>query len=414
MYDLVTLGKNARRAARTLRTAAAAERNAALFAASRALRAGKNEILEANRTDVEIARRAGCRLDVLERLSLTPTRIEALCTRIDSVIAADDPIGSFSGGRILPNMLGTSTVRVPIGVVAFVSDSAPSAAADAFAMCIKTGNACVLAGGKNSYGTDRALVRILRQAIGEAGLTMDALQFVEDVSDETTSRLLNLTEYIDLVIPYGDVDFIRGVLGHTGIPAIDTSGGCCCMYIDRAADLSLAVRVLENARTAAPQSPVCTDTVFIHSAVAQEILPKIKSALDLHAVKIHGDERVCRMLSGIVPLTESERGLDYRDMQINICIVDTLDDALEQIEKYSDRVADVIITQDCMAAMRFAALADAAAVTVNASPRFTEGAGEEPGITLGFSVGKLHVRGPVGLGALTTTRTIVFGNGQVR
>lgn len=414
MYDLVTLGKNAGRAARMLRTSDADARNSALFAAARALRAGKNEILEANRTDVEIARRGGCRLDVLERLSLTPARIEALCTRIDAVIAASDPIGISYAGRMLPNMLGTSTIRVPIGVVAFVADSAPAAAVDAFALCIKSGNVCVLAGDKNSYGTDRVLARILRQAIGEAGLTMDALQFVEDVSPDTTARLLRLDEYIDLVIPHGDVAFIRKTLAETSIPAFDTSGGCCCMYIDRAADLSLAVRVLENARTAAPQSPVSTDTVLIHAAVAEEVLPRIKSALDLHSVKIHGDDRACRILPGIIPLQESERGSDYRDMQINVCVVDTMDDALEQIEKYSDRVADVIITQDCTTAMRFAALADSAAVILNASPRFTEGVCEEPGITLGFSSGRLHVRGPIGLEALTTVKTIAVGNGQIR
>jgi len=414
MYDLVTLGRRARSASRALRTADASQRNAALFSVSRALQEKKAEILAANRTDVELARSAGCRADVIERLSLTAARIEALSARIDAVIAAPDPIWVTVGGAALQNGPETRRVRVPIGVIALVADAAPLTTVDTLALCLKSGNVCVLSGGRNAYGTSRALAQVLRQAIGEAGLTPDALLLVEDVSEETTRRLAAMNEWVDLLLPCGDAAFVHALREVARVPMLDTSGGCCCLYIDRSADLQMAVRIADSARTAAPADPISTDTLLVHSEIAEEFLPKLEEALDLHAVELRGCERARQILPWIAAAREEDWGLDYRGMTLNLRIVDTTEEALAFIERYSDRTADGIVSEHLGTVSRFCALADAAVVCVNTPPRSAWAGSDESGVSLGFSSGRLHVRGPIGLESLTTLKTVVIGDGRNR
>jgi len=413
MYDLVSLGRAARAAARVLRTTSTAQRNAALFAAARALRDNREKILEANRTDVELARCAGCRAAPLARLALTAARIEAFAARVEAVCACPDPIGAITGGTLLPNGMELCTVCVPIGVIALISDAAPAASVDTVSLCIKSGNVCMLSGGRSAFATTRAIAEVLRQAVAEAGLTPDSILLVEDTSEETTRRLLAFREGIDLIIPYGDIGFLKDLRDGARVPILNTAGGCSCLYIDRAADLTQAVRIADNARTAAPTDPISIDTVLVHSEIAERFLPALADALDLHAVELRGCARTRRILPDISPARESDWGLDYRGMTLNLRVVDSIEEAIEFLERYSDHTADGIVTQDIVAARRFAALADAAAICVNASPRKIATAPADPGVSVGFSHSKLHVRGPIGLQAFTTAKTLLIGNGQI-
>ncbi len=410
MYDLVSLGRSARAAARSLRTTGNSERGAALYAIARALRDNRARILEANRTDVELARCAGLRSFALTRLTLTAARIEALAARVEAVSGGSDPLGAVSGSMRLSGGGEICSVRVPIGVIGLISDGAPATIVDAVALCVRTGNVCVISGGKSAYGTTRVLGEIMRGAVAEAGLTSDAVLTVEDASEETTRRLLSFNEGLDLIIPCGDEEFLMKVREQARVPILDTSGGCCCFYVDQSADMDRAVRILDDARTSAPADPISTDTVLVHSSIAEEFLPRLADALDLHAVEIRGCPRTREILPNVRAAQETDWGMDYRNLVLNVRIVDSLEEAVEFIECYSDHVADGVLARDITAVRRFTALADSAAVCVNASPRRLSAAPDDPGISVGFSRGRLHIRGPIGLRAFTTEKTILLGS----
>ena len=414
VYDLITVGRNAKKAARVLRGSGSSARNAALFAMARALRTHRPEILEANRTDVEIARRGGCRTGVAERLTLTGSLIEAMAAELETITTLPDPIGATRFGGVRPNGLSVFCTRVPIGVVGVVSEACPAATVDAAALCIKSGNACILSGGKNAYGTNRVLVQWMRQAIGEVGLPPDAVCPVEDSSEETSRRLLKMNEYIDVLIPRGEPAFVRRVAEETTLPVLDTGRGCCCVYVDRAADLSMAVRIVDNAKTSAPEAVNSIESVLVHRDRAAEFLPKMKQALDLHGVRILGCPDTCRILPGASPAAAEDWNEDFRGYTLAVRVVDSLEEACAHMESHCGGVAVGIVTNDIAAAQRFAGMADAAAVFVNASTRFLDGGDFGLGAELGVAGQKLHVRGPIGLHALTTMKYIVTGSGQIR
>lgn len=414
MYDLIAVGKNAHKAEHILRGCSASARNAALFSVAQALRAHKAEILEANRTDVEIARRGGCRTETAQRLTLTGSLIEAMAASVDAVIAMSDPIGVVEAGGVRPNGLSIQLTRVPVGIVAVVAEGCPSVAADAAALCIKSGNACIFSGGKNAFGTNRVLAQLIRQAIGEVGLPMDAFCPVEDVSQETTNRLLSLTGYVDLLIPRGEPAFVRKIVEQAKVPTLDTGCGCCHLYVDRDADLSMAVRIVDNAKTSAPEEVNSVETVLVHRDCAKEFLPKMQKALALHGVHLLGCPETCAILPDAAPARENDWDTDFRDYTLAVRIVGSLEEAVEHIEHHSAGVADGIVTQSLAAAQKFSSLVDTVAVCVNSSTRLVDGVSFGLGAQLGIAGQKLHVRGPVGLWALTAMKYIVTGDGQVR
>jgi glutamate-5-semialdehyde dehydrogenase len=413
VYDLVTLGRNVKKASRILYTTGTTQRDAALFAVARALREHKTEILQANRTDVEIARRDGCRSTLVDQLSLTGSRIEAMAADVDAITALPDPIGVTESGCARPNGLSVVCTRVPVGVVGIVAEGAPIAMMEAAALCLKSGNACVLAGGEQAYGTNRALFAVVRQAIADVGMPADIVSPVEDTSTETTSRLLGLTDAIDVLIPCGDASFVRRILRESKIPVLDTGCGSCHLYVDAAADCTMAVRIADNAATSAPEAVNAVKTVLVHEAIAEKFLPELKRALALHGVTLYGCGETRRILPGIAAAGEEE-WLGVHQNALAVRVVTSLEEAAAHIEQYSLGVAAAIVTNDLAASRRFCAMVDASTVCVNASTRFVDGVEFGFGVGLGVAAQKLHVRGPISLQALTTTKYIVTGDGHTR
>lgn len=414
MYDLVSLGKNARAASRVMATKDTAARNAALLAIAARLRSEKSAILEANRIDVTRAQSTGLRGVMLDRLTLDYERIEGIAKATEEVAALPDPIGCFDGGTTRPNGLQILQARVPIGVVAMIFEARPNVTVDAAVICLKTGNACILRGGKEAYGTNRVLVELMRAAIADAGLPADAVSFVEDTSHETADRLMRLNGYIDVLIPRGSARLIQAVVQTASVPVIETGAGNCHIYVDAAANLEMALNIVDNSKTQRPSVCNSLETLLVHQSVAAEFLPMLRERLALHQTELRGCERTRAILKGITLATEEDWKTEYNDYILAIRVVNSLDEAVEHIAKYSTSHSDGIVTDSLSASHRFVARVDSAAVYVNASTRFTDGGEFGMGAEIGISTQKLHARGPMGLTALTTTKFIITGDGQIR
>lgn len=414
MYDLVSLGKKSRSAARAMRSVSADLRHRGLLAIAGALRGGHRDILEANRTDVEMARQSGLRTAMLDRLTLTPERIDDIADAIVEVVALPDPVGVVEQGGIRPNGLQILKTRVPMGVIAMIYEARPNVTVDAAVLCLKSGNACILRGGKEAFATNRALVRLMRGAIASAGLPADAVGLVEDTSRDTAERLMKLDRYVDLLIPRGGASLIQSVVKNASIPVIETGVGNCHMYVDAAADLNMAVRIVDNGKTSRPSVCNALETVLVHKAVARDFLPAMKQALDAHSVELRGCPETRKIIKSAIPVTDADYAAEFDDYILAVRVVDSLDQAVEHIETYSSHHSDGIVTNDIAASQRFVAQVDAAAVYVNASTRFTDGGVFGLGAEIGISTQKLHARGPMGLNELTTIKYVVTGNGQIR
>lgn len=411
---LQEMGRTAREVSQKLGILGVEEKNRGLYQAAEALLAGQDEILSANGQDMEKAREAGMSQGLLDRLRLTPARIEGMADGLRQVAALDDPVGEVLSMKPRPNGLIIGQKRVPLGVIGIIYEARPNVTADAFGLCFKTGNAVILKGGSDAICSNRAVVACLKRGLKAAGLPEDAVQLVESTDRAVTQELMKMNQYIDVLIPRGGAGLIRTVVENSTIPVIETGTGNCHIYVDASADFSMALDIIVNAKT--QRIGVCNacESLVVHRSIAEEFLPQLKKRLMEHHVEIRADKEACRIVPEFIPAKEEDWGREYLDYIISCKLVDSLDEAIAHINRYNTKHSEAIITQDYANAQRFLNEVDAAAVYVNASTRFTDGGEFGFGAEIGISTQKLHARGPMGLKELTTTKYIIYGNGQIR
>ena len=413
MTALETMGKKAKEAARAL-AKAGPKKTAALQAAARALLARQEELLAANRADVEAGEAAGMRDSLLDRLRLTESRIAGMAQALREVAEAPDPVGRVLSGEVRPNGLQIQKITVPLGVIGIIYEARPNVTSDAAGLCLKAGNAVILRGGKEAFRSNRAVAQVLRDALEESGLPADCVQLVEDTSRQSAQELMGLTGYLDVLIPRGGAGLIRAVKENSRVPVIETGVGNCHAYVDAAADLNMAADIVYNAKCSRPSVCNAIETLLVHEKIAGEALPQIKSRLDEKQVELRGCEKTRAILPGVAAATEEDWATEYNDYILAVKVVGSLEEALGHIARYSSGHSEVIVTEDYSAAQRFLEEVDSAAVYVNASTRFTDGGEFGLGAEIGISTQKLHARGPMGLEQLTSTKFLVRGRGQIR
>ncbi|WP_026891298.1 glutamate-5-semialdehyde dehydrogenase [Lacrimispora aerotolerans] len=411
---VIEIGKKAKEITSILGILGSEKKNQGLKSAAKALLSGEADILAANEKDLEKAKKSGMSAGLIDRLELTSQRIGAMADGLLSVAALDDPIGEVISMKNRPNGLTIGQKRVPMGVVGIIYEARPNVTADAFGLCFKSGNAVILKGGSDALESNIAIVKWLRKGLSEAGLPEDSIQLITDTDREVTKEFMRLREYVDVLIPRGGAGLIRAVVDNSTIPVIETGTGNCHVFVDETADFNMALDIIFNAKT--QRIGVCNacESLVIHRAVAPEFLPLLKERLSLKSVEIRADEEACSIVSDFVLATEEDWGTEYLDYILSLKIVGSIDEAISHINRYSTRHSEAIITSDYANAQRFLNEIDAAAVYVNASTRFTDGYEFGFGAEIGISTQKLHARGPMGLKELTTTKYIIYGNGQVR
>ena len=412
--DLNEIGRLAKAAQPSLQKADSDAKNQVLHRAAELLVEQSDFLLKENEKDMEAGRQNGMPEGLLDRLLLTEERVKQMAEGLYQLEQLEDPIGEVLSMKKRPNGLLIGQKRVPLGVVGIIYEARPNVTADAFGLCFKTGNAVILKGGKDAIHSNMAIVKVLRLALQEKGFPEAAVTLIEDTSRETTTAFMKLREYVDVLIPRGSAGLIRAVVENGTIPVIETGTGNCHIYVDETADLDMAVDIISNAKT--QRIGVCNacESLVIHEKVLDELMPKLKARLDEKQVEIRGDEKVCGSIDGIVPATEEDYGTEYLAYILSAKTVSSLDEAIAHINRYNTGHSEAIITNDYSHAQRFLDEIDAAAVYVNASTRFTDGFEFGFGAEIGISTQKLHARGPMGLLALTTTKYIIYGNGQIR
>lgn len=414
MVDLTGIGERGKSASRVLRSKNAEIRNRALSAVAAALRREQQAILAANAEDTANAEKGGMSAAFLDRLSLTPQRIEEMAAAVEKIIMLPDPVGQVDGGRTLPNGLRLYKTKAPFGVVGMIYEARPNVTVDAAALCLKSANVCMLRGSKEAIRSNIALAGVMRAAITTAGLPEDCILLVGDTTREGAAAMMTLRGYLDLLIPRGGAGLIRSVVENATVPVIETGAGNCHTYVDSSADLQMAVKILENAKASRPSVCNACETVLVHRDIAPDFLPQAKAALDRYSVEWRGCARTREILPGISEATEEDYATEYDDYILACRVVDSMEEALAHIARYSTGHSECIVTDSYMNAQQFTANVDAAAVYVNASTRFTDGGCFGLGAEIGISTQKLHTRGPMGLEALTTDKYLLFGEGQVR
>ena len=409
------MGERAREAASALALAGTEEKNGALAAIAAALGQNTGEILAANRADLDAARADGMAPAMLDRLALDEKRVQSIAAGVEEIIALPDPVGRTDAGWTRPNGLSITRVRVPLGVVGIIYEARPNVTADAAALCLKSGNACILRGGKEAVKTNIAMTGVMRQALEKAGLPADAVQLVEDTSRETSRQMMGANGLIDVLIPRGGAGLIRAVVENATVPVIQTGVGNCHVYVDSPCDLEMAVNIIQNAKCSRPSVCNAAETLLVHRKVADRFLPMAKAALDRYQVQLRGCPITREILGDtVVPATGEDYATEYNDYILAVRVVGSLEEAVAHIRRYSTGHSEAIVTSDYQHSQQFTRQVDAAAVYVNASTRFTDGGQFGLGAEIGISTQKLHARGPMGLEALTTTKYIVLGSGQVR
>jgi glutamate-5-semialdehyde dehydrogenase len=408
------LGRQARAAARILATALGARKNAWLHRAAASLERRLDEILAANEQDLGAATEHGLTASQVDRLRLTPERIRSAATGLREVAALPDPIGRILDSSIRPNGLEVFKVGVPLGVIFFIYESRPNVTVDAAGLAVKSGNAIILRGGKEAAYSTAVLHRILQDDLEEAGLPRDAVQWVATPDRAAVGYLLRLAEAIDLVIPRGGESLIRRVAEEARMPVLKHYKGNCHVYVDRAADLVMAERIVLNAKCQRPGVCNAAESMLVHRDVAGRFLPPIGAALRQRKVELRGCEETRRWLPEVRPATDDDYAAEYLDLILSVKVVDNLDAAIDHINRYGSQHTETIVTNDLAAARRFTAAVDASAVLVNASTRFNDGPELGLGAEIGISTEKLHARGPCGLVELTSYKYVIYGDGQVR
>ncbi len=411
---LKQIGMAAKAASAVMNRLSVTEKNKGLSAVAAALVEHEEEILSANAEDIRNAEKAGMKESLIDRLSLNKDRIGGMAEGIRQVVNLDDPVGEMISMKTTPNGLQVGQKRVPMGVIGIIYESRPNVTADAFALCFKTGNAVILRGGSDAIHSNMAIVKVIREALLCEGLPADAIQLLEDTSRETAQEFMRMNQYIDVLIPRGGAGLIRTVVERSTVPVIETGTGNCHVYVDEFADIDMAVNIIVNAKT--QRLGVCNacESLVIHREVAAEAVPAICRALYAHGVEIRGDERARQYDDQIKEATEEDFGTEYLDKIISMKVVDSMEEAIEHINRYNTGHSEAIVTKDYDHSMRFLNEIDAAAVYVNASTRFTDGFEFGFGAEIGISTQKLHARGPMGLMALTSTKYVILGSGQIR
>ena len=406
------LARRAKAASRALATSAGAARDAALRVAAELLEARSGELLAANAGDLARAEAAGAAPTALDRLRLTPARVESMADALRQVAALPDPVGTVVGGYVRPNGLRVARVRVPLGVVGIIYENRPNVTSDAVGLCLKAGNATMLRGSASAIDSNTAVVGCLREALAKAGLDEDGVVLVEDTSRRAAVEFMRLEGFVDCLIPRGGPSLIASVREHATVPTIIDGDGNCHVYVDAAADLDQAVAIIVNAKTQRPGVCNAAESLLVHVDVAADFLPRAGAALE--GVVIVGDERTRALLPGAGVATEEDYATEFLDLKLSVAVVDDLDAAIAHITRYSSGHSEAIVTTDVRAADRFVREVDAAAVVVNASTRFVDGGELGLGAEVGISTQKLHARGPMGLEALTCAKWVVRGEGHVR
>ena len=408
------LGKRAKEAAREAARLGTEEKNRGLVTVAEELVAQTEWLLSENAKDLKEAEARGMKKSLIDRLCLTKERIEGMAEGLRQIAALEDSVGEVLRMWNRPNGLRIGQKRVPLGVVGIIYESRPNVTADAFGLCFKTGNAVILRGGSDAIHSNLAIVHVIKEGLRKERLSQDLILLVENTSRETVQQMMKLHGYIDVLIPRGGAGLIASVVENSTVPVIETGTGNCHIYVDESADLNMAVEIIENAKT--QRMGVCNacESLVIHQRVASEVVPMVVQCLKQHQVEIRGDERACRITTEIAEASEEDWGTEYLDAVISMKIVDSLEEAIDHINRYNTGHSESIITKDYANALKFQDEIDAAAVYVNASTRFTDGFEFGFGAEIGISTQKLHARGPMGLTALTTTKYIIFGNGQGR
>ena len=413
MTRLEEMGAAAKQAARIL-AVAGNQKDMALEAIAAALEEHTGEILAANREDLDAAEKNGMSRSLMDRLALNEKRIAGMADGVRQVKAQPDPIGQVLEGGVRPNGLRIEKVAVPLGVIGIIYEARPNVTADAAALCLKAGNAVILRGGKEAFRSNQAIAKVMRDAVESAGLPRDSIQLVQDTTRASSIEMMGLTGYLDVLIPRGGAGLIRAVVENSHVPVIETGVGNCHVYVDDTADTQMAVDIIYNAKTSRPSVCNAIETVLVHKDAAQRVLPAMKAKLDEKQVEIRGCERTREILSGCVPACEEDWSTEFLDYILAVKVVDSLEDAMAHIARYSSGHSECIVTENYRNAERFLSEVDAAAVYVNASTRFTDGGEFGLGAEIGISTQKLHARGPMGIRQLTSQKFVIRGSGQIR
>ncbi len=414
MTTLEIMGAKAKEASRFLMTAGS-KKDDALLAIAKALREHSEEIIKANSVDIKNGEEAGLTVSLLDRLRLDEARIEGMAVGVEQVAALPDPVGRVLDGRTLKNGLKIQKVSVPMGVIGIIYEARPNVTSDAAALCLKAGNAVILRGGKEAINSNTAIMAVMREAVKNAGFPEDCVALVTDTTRQSATELMQLSEYLDVLIPRGGAGLIKSVVNNSKVPVIETGVGNCHVYVDDSADIKMAADIVFNAKTSRPSVCNAIETVLVHADIADKALPAIKAELDKMNVEIRGCERTKQILGdSIIPATEDDYAREFLDYILAIKVVDSIDDAIAHIAKYSSGHSESIVTSDYRNADKFTSCVDSAAVYVNASTRFTDGGEFGLGAEIGISTQKLHARGPMGLNELTSNKYVIHGDGQIR
>ncbi|WP_433226776.1 glutamate-5-semialdehyde dehydrogenase [Actinomadura formosensis] len=412
--EFLRVARRAKAAAAGLAPLPRAAKDAALHRIAEALVAAAPEIIKANQTDVARARESGTSEYMIDRLSLSEQRIEAIAEAVRKVAALPDPVGETVRGTVLPNGLELRQVRVPLGVVGMIYEGRPNVTVDAAALCLKSGNVAMLRGSSSAHDSNTVLVQVMQGALAETEVPADAVQLVPGTSRESVKHLMRARGLVDVLIPRGGASLINSVVEESTVPVIETGVGNCAVYVDAAADADMAVDILLNAKTQRPSVCNAAETLLVHADIADTFLPRALEALRTAGVTVHGDDRVRSYSGDVVEATEDDWYAEYLSLDIAARVVGSLDDAVAHIRTYGSGHTEAIVTASQPAAKRFVALVDSAAVMVNASTRFTDGEEFGFGAEIGISTQKLHARGPMGLPELTSTKYVVTGEGHTR
>lgn len=414
MTMLETLGAQAKTASRVLMTAVAAEKNGALLKIADALLQNTDCILAGNEKDLAAGRANGMAESLLDRLALSADRIAGMAQGVREVADLPDPIGAVQSEIIRPNGLRIQRVSVPLGVIAVIFEARPNVTSDAAALCLKAGSACLLRGGKEAIHSNTAIAEVMRNALRETGFPADCIQLVEDTSRESATALMRLSGYVDVLIPRGSARLIRSVVENATVPVIETGAGNCHVYVDRDANIDMAAEIVFNAKTSRVSVCNAAESLVVHADIAEKALPKIAARLSEKDVILYGDARAKAILPDIIPADESDWGTEYLDYKMSVRVVDSVEEAIAHITRYSTGHSECIVTDNPKTAEKFLNEVDSAAVYHNASTRFTDGGEFGFGAEIGISTQKLHARGPLGLPQLTSVKYKIFGNGQIR
>ena len=414
MNELINKGKKAKEVSFILSNLSTLEKNKGLNAMANSLVNNKEEILKANKIDLQASMEKGTSKSMLDRLALTEERIEGMSNGLRQVVALPDPIGEVLGMWTRPNGLQIGQKRVPLGVIGIIYEARPNVTSDAAGLCFKAGNAVILRGGSEAINSNKAIVKVLREGLKSVGLPEDSIQLIEDTSREVATEMMKLNDYIDVLIPRGGAGLIQAVVKNATVPVIETGTGNCHIYVDEYADFEMAKNIVINAKTSRPSVCNAAESLLIHKDIAKEALVAIKNKLDEKDVTLVGDSKAREIIPDMEKATDADWATEYLDYKMSVKIVDSVEEAIDHIYKYSTGHSECIVTENAGTAEKFMNQVDSAAVYLNASTRFTDGGEFGFGAEIGISTQKLHARGPIGLPELQSFKYKIYGDGQIR